>query len=76
MSIFNPSPVRVFPEYARRWAGKGGAFRPHAICHTAGAVLDPKTAFDTPRHELPEYIAKFYLNVNDDFKGQVKGYIF
>ena len=56
----------------------GGAFRTSplpAICpdiRTTGAILDPKTEFDSPGYELAEYMAKFCLEVTGDVTGQVK----
>ena len=35
-----------------------------------------KTAFDIPRFEPSENVAKFYLKVSDDVAGWVKGQIF
>ena len=60
VSCFNPRPVGVFVvEPACRW---GVAFSPPAaICQTTGPILDPKKAFDSPEHELSEYIAKLYV---------------
>ena len=54
----------------------GGRFGPPANCQTNGPILDPKTAFDSPGLELPEDVAKCYLNVTDDATGRVKGQIF
>ena len=41
------------------------------ICETTGPILVLKTAFGSISHELPEYTAKFYLNVTDDITCQV-----
>ena len=35
-------------------------------------ALNPKTAYDNPGHELSKYIGKFYLNANDDSRGQIE----
>ena len=51
-----------------------GGGHPSAIFHRL--ILDPKTAFDSPGPQLPEYTAKFYLKVADDATGQIKGQIF
>ena len=61
----NPRPVLT-----RRW---GGSFGPPAVCQITGPILDPKTAFDSSGLGLPEYVAKFYLNVTEDVTGRVKG---
>ena len=46
------------------------------ICQTNVRFLDPKTAFDSSGLKLPEYVAKFYLNVTIDVTGLVKGQFF
>ena len=56
--------------------GGGGRLPSRAICQTTGPILDPNTEFDSPGHELSEYVAKVYLKDTDDATGRVKGYIF
>ena len=58
-----------------RWVG-WGVLSPPATCQTAGQILDPNTAFDSPGLELPEYAAKFYLYITDDLTSWVKGEVF
>ena len=53
----------------------GGSFRLSlAICQTTGPILDPKTAFDKPGHELLEYITNCCLKVTE-LKYQAKSQI-
>ena len=60
---------------SRTLAAYWGGSRPPAIKLTTGPILDPKTAFDSPVHELTENIAKFHLKATDDVAGYVKGQI-
>ena len=53
-----------------------GPWGPPAMCQATGPILDPRTVFDSPGHELSKYVAKFYLNVSDDVTGMVKDQIF
>ena len=74
----NPRPDNgVFPDPARRWGGGGDAFRlSPAICQSNEPIFDPKTKFYSSGLELPEYVAKFYLNVTDDVTGRAKDQFF
>ena len=54
----------------------GGGGSPLRSVQTTGLILNPLTAFDSPRQDLSEYIAKFHLKVTDDVTGQVRAEIF
>ena len=53
---FNPRSVGVLADPARCWGR--GRFAPHAICQIMGPIIDPKMAFDSPKHVISEYIEK------------------
>ena len=66
--MYNPRPVRVSTDPTCL----GGGASPPPL----GAILDTKTAFDCPGHEVLEYIAKLCLEVSVDVTDQVNGRIF
>ena len=49
----NPRYDRVFPYPIRRWEWRSS---PPSICQTTGAILDPKTAFESSGLELSKYV--------------------
>ena len=49
--------------------GRGVSPLPLAVFQCTGSILDPKAAVDGPRHELPEYTAKFYLKFTSGVTG-------
>ena len=58
-------------------ANRGGGASPHVLSiKIVGPIIDPNTEFDSPGHELSEYVAKVYLKDTDDATGRVKGHIF
>ena len=46
-----------------------------ATCRMSRPIFKPETAFDSPMHELPEYILKFHLKVIDDVTSEVQRHI-
>ena len=56
--------------------GGGGRFGPLAICQITGAILDPKTTFDSSWHEFSEHVGKLYLKVADDVTGRVEAHFY
>ena len=68
--------TRATMGYSQTLPANGGGVSTPPSCQTIGQTVDPKTVFDSPRLELPECVAKFYMSVTDDVTGRVKGLIF
>ena len=65
--------MRLGESQALMGRGRGISDTPTLLCQTTGPILDLKTTFDSPGHELSKHVVKYNLKIADDVTGQVKG---